>query len=91
MIKSLEHTNAATQSPGFDESTPLALAGIRRLSYFFSYLLGFTLFSPQLHLSNIEEVLVYFCLLLESELEVTHTLIRLLCAAAQAASLTKQL
>lgn len=39
---------------------------------------------PKLHLSNIEEVLVYFWVLLD----VTHALMRLVCAAA---SLAKQL
>lgn len=57
---------------GFDERISLALAGIQRLLLFFFFfsvisqdLLFF--FPSQLHLSNIEEVLVYFCLLLVSE------------------------
>lgn len=54
---------------GFDERISLALAGIQRLLLFF-FLVSlriYSFFSSHLHLSNIEEVLVYFCLLLVSE------------------------
>lgn len=54
---------------GFDERISLALAGIQRLLLFF-FLVSlriYSFFPSHLHLSNIEEVLVYFCLLLVSE------------------------
>lgn len=54
---------------GFDERISLALAGIQRLLVFLLLSLKIYSFFPRLHLSNIEEVLVYFCLLLESELD----------------------
>lgn len=51
---------------GFDERILLALAWIQRLRFLLLSLSGFAFFSHLL-LSNIEETLVYFCLLLESE------------------------
>lgn len=67
--KTLMQSQRGLRLLGFDERISLALAGIQRLSCLCCYLSGFALFfSPQLQLSNIEEVLVYFCLLLESEL-----------------------
>lgn len=58
----------SSQLMGFNERISLALAGIQRLPLlFFAVISQDLLVFPQLHLSNTEEVLVYFCLLLESE------------------------